>query len=158
LWSFTGNSVHYGGGVFIDTASNVKMSFNGFTTFSYNLALRSGGGVFIDSYASNVRLSFNGSTTFTRNSALYGGGLDVNCKTVNFRGNTTFSRNSATMIGRGFYVHDSDEQGIDVTIIGHAMFSENQAGDGGGGGIYAWCVNMNISASVQHNNSSILNH
>ena len=147
--TFSGNSASHsdGGGVTAIHSSNVNISGN--TTFSGNSARYEGGGVSAH-YSSNVNIS--GNTTFIGNSARKdGGGVSAwQRSNVYISGNTTLSGNSARFYGGGVRVQSSSN----VNISGNTIFSGNSARMNGGG-VSAWdSSNVNISGNTTFNGNS----
>ena len=143
--SFIGNSADGGGGIYVQTSSNVNISGN--TTFLNNSASDYGGGVYAWP-SCNVNIDTN--TKFIGNSAGNNGGGVYAWFNSNMNISGMFIGNSAIMDGGGVYAVSHSN----LTFSENTKFIDNSAGRNGGGVYAEPYSNLYISGTFTGNSAS----
>eukprot|EP00903_Cladosiphon_okamuranus_P011974 g11246.t1 len=124
--SLSYNNASFGGAVYGSTA-NVTVSRN--TVFQDNIAVTSGGGVYLMDSSRLESPANDGGALFSGNRVVEGSGAGVyvTLSTIRLEGPTVFTNNSAGTTGGGMYL-----QGAYDLRIENARFSSNSAQTNGG--------------------------
>ena len=155
---------------FIQSSMNVQYShlyLQGINMFSSNLAITSGGAIFLQ--CSILHLWSNSNSAFINNTATYGGAIYVDSHSyLSFQSptNLTFINNTALFTGGAIYVETSSSSmcfySLDCTDIEdiHLYFEGNYAGDAGSvlyGGNIDTCQIQSIQSNITYNSTYVFN-
>ena len=155
---------------FIQSRMNVKYStlnLQGFNMFSSNLAITSGGAIFLQS--SELYFLPNSNSTFINNTATYEGAIYVDSDSILYfqsPTNVSFISNTAVFTGGAIYVEtpvsDTCFYSLDCTEIEgiHLYFEGNYAGDAGSvlyGGNIDTCQIQSPQCNTFYNSTYVFN-